>query len=88
MQGVWILQEGADARPARTKKEIREVLADPKRGAAHIVLERTSPYDYDGLLLLAPREVSHYVCGPDPYYRRHWYGFFEWMEKESMWTFR
>ena len=88
MQAAWILGAGANAAPAPSKKAIREVLRDPKRGAGHIFLERTSPWEYEGLLLLAPREIDHWIVGPDPWESRQWYGAFHWNERRNEWEFK
>lgn len=86
MQGIWIMGDGADAHLARTKTEVRKVLDD--LGPGHIFLERTVAWEYDGMLLLAPRDVDHWCVGPDPQQRRHWYGCFHWDHEEGRWLFR
>lgn len=86
MQMVWVMERGAEAHLAKDKAEVREVLGDPLRGAGHLFLDSLEPYEYEGLLLLAPREIDHWVEGRHPFSNQRWYGMFHWDTNMDKWV--
>lgn len=69
MQGVYI-----DGRRPRSKKEIKETLAELD-GPERVVLQPTSVFgnEYGGPLTDAP-QGDYTIVGPDPYTSREFYG--------------
>lgn len=69
MQGIFI----AGRRP-KSKKEIKEMLADPIT-STRVRLEATSAFgnEYDGPVVDAP-DGSYTFVGPDPFTKRNFYG--------------
>ena len=75
MQGLFVLRNEGEAfsRP-KSKKEIRELLAEGDY--TRIGVEATSVFgnEYDGLLHRAPIGTKIDFVGPDPYTSRKFYG--------------
>lgn len=70
----------------RTKKELKQqIMKDP----SIVHLEATSIFgnEFEGKLSLAPL-TTYSVVGPDPKYKRSWYGTISWSEKSNSWAIK
>lgn len=73
MQGLFIWNDDIKLIRPRSKKQVREMLAqDPKR----VIIEATSLFgnEYDGAAADLPLGASITFVGPDPERRRNFYG--------------
>lgn len=85
MQGVFLY--GSRAKTKKALKEAVEAINEGGDGYS-VVIEATSIFgnEYDGSLHNAPRNVTYYIVGPDPYTKRNWYASIKWNQKKERWV--
>ena len=75
MQGIWVKDEGGNMRRPKSKKEVKELVADEGGNGTYVAVEATSMFgnEYDGSVSAMP-DGEVYFVGPDPYTKRNFYG--------------